>query len=116
VAGSLRTIRRCVAGRGSLKIAIGTSGNDSQNRNGGNPPGPSFPAAESVKQTRFRVNHPSVMSDNKPPVDPLHIASQAPVQESKKKGPNESKTTNRMKDQAKLSKTMKTQSEPSRRH
>jgi hypothetical protein len=75
----------------------------------------SFPAAESLKQTRFGVNHPSVMSDNKPPVDPLHIASPAPVQEPKKKGPNESKTTNRLKDQAKLSRTMKTQSEPSRR-
>jgi hypothetical protein len=69
-----------------------------------------------LKQTRFGVNHPIVMSPiNKLPVDPLHIASEAPVQGPRKKVPGESKTTNRMKDQAKLSKTMKTQSEPSRR-
>jgi hypothetical protein len=36
---------------------------------------------------------------NKLPVDPLHIASQAPVQGPKKRVPNESKTTNRMKDE-----------------
>jgi hypothetical protein len=75
----------------------------------------SFPAAEGLKQKRFRVNHSNTMSAiNKPPVDPLHIASQAPIQGPKKKV-NGSKTTNRLKDQAKLSKTMKTQSEPSRR-
>ena len=67
------------------------------------------------------MNQPISMSAiNKPPVDPLHIASQAPVQGPKmkvlnEKVLNESKTTNRLKDQAKVSQTMKTQSEPSRR-
>ena len=58
-----------------------------------------------VKHTCFRVSQPSIMSAiNKSPVDPLHIASQTPVQAPKKKELNESKTTNRTKDQAKTMK------------
>ena len=72
--------------------------------------------SQSLKQPRFRVNHLSIMSAiNQPPVDPLHVVPQASVEGPRKKVSKENKTTNRLKDQAKLSKTMKTQSDPSRR-